>query len=198
MVTPQQDLYWGLLGRSHDSTKGEDWSGEWKKEKRGSSVCFSAWWIWIQFWSRSKSKGLLFSTDMPTLIVFAASLVCVTIFSLVIDSKWEWIACVETSVCPSVSILFLPLNQNLWLISNKSVEEYQLSQQLNSYKFHKNINPVAGERPKLPFQKEILQHELSFIKLQRFHSGSSRCPIQRRSFIWCLDLIKLPSQSAMK
>lgn len=48
------------------------------------------------------------------------------------------------------------------------------------------------------FQKEILQHELSFIKLQRLHSGSNKCPIHRKSFIWCLDLIKLQSQSAMR
>jgi len=50
----------------------------------------------------------------------------------------------------------------------------------------------------VPFQKEILQPELSFIKLQRFHSGSNKCSIHRKSFIWRLDLIKLSSQSAMR
>lgn len=50
----------------------------------------------------------------------------------------------------------------------------------------------------MPFQKEILQHELSFIKLWRFHSGSNKCPIHRKGFVWCWDLIKLPSQSAVR
>lgn len=46
--------------------------------------------------------------------------------------------------------------------------------------FHKNINPVGGQKPKVPFQKEILQHKLSFIKLQRYYSGCNKCPIHRK------------------